>query len=531
MKNRESDGNLVRRVRAGEGAAFGGIVARYRGALMSVARTALSDAEDAADAVQDAFVLGYLHLHQLQDPERLGAWLRRVTINACRRLARTRRLAIPLDAVPDTGTDHRTAIDARVLVEQALACLSAETRLTVTLYYRREMSLEEIAAFQEVPMTTIKSRLRNARARLRKELEATLEEIVLEETVLQGSAPEDAGMTALVLRRIEAVGGIMSGTISPDGRLFVTGVILESADDTYNARITAWDVETGDPVWTHALTSWFRSVLFTPDGKHVVFSTGLPGHRDGRVGRMPFLDAKTGTVVREIATPKGATALALSPDGCHVAAGMQEEYEDYRSHGEKGVVRLYLLNTGEQAQVLEPHLNYVQALAFSPNGRILASSGIVRDSDPEARNIWLRGDVRVWDLATGAKLHRLERPGAYGVVHSISFSPDGNLLAAPKGPEGEVLLWNSGTGEIAQTLPGFGSQVSGVAFSPDGRLMAAGDGEGKARLFDTATGQLRQTLEGHAHPLRTMAFTPDGAGLITADAHGSVQFWQLRSRG
>jgi RNA polymerase sigma factor (sigma-70 family) len=164
-----SDAELVAQARSGDHAAFGWIVARYQRPLVSAARVTLgprSSRDDAEDAVQDALVLAYVHLRQFQDPARLGPWLRRVSTNACARLARTRRPSVPLDALAEAaapGGKMADDADERLLVEGALACLSEETRLTVTLFYRRELSLEEIAAFQEVPVTTIKSRLRNAR--------------------------------------------------------------------------------------------------------------------------------------------------------------------------------------------------------------------------------------------------------------------------------------------------------------------------------------------------------------------------------
>ncbi len=522
--NNDSDLRLVERLRAGECAAFGTIMARYQSTLLAVARAYLGNREDAADAVQDALVLAYLHLVQLQDPQRLGAWLRRVTLNVCRQRLRTRRPITTLDAVAETGMDHTQTTDTRLLIEQALACLSPETRLTVLLFYRREMSLEEIATFQEVPTTTIKSRLRNARARLRKEMET-----ILEETITQESKPGD--ITPRVLHRLEAAGTIFSGAISPDGAAFITGVALEVTPEKFDARIAAWEVTTGNPLWASDLTSWFRSVLFTPDGSQVVVATGLPGRRDGRDGRLLFLDAATGEAVREIPTASGALGMALSPDGRYAAAGFSEPYQDYRSHGDKGVVRVYDLATGEQTHVFEPHLNHVATVAFSPDGKTLASSGLLRDADPEAKDIWLRADVRLWDLATGANLYRLARPTAGGTIHNIAFSPDGALVAAPNGPEGEVLLWNAKTGALVRTLPGAGSHVFALAFSPDGQVLATGGGDTKVRLFDLASGQLRQTLEGHAHRLATLAFTPDGATLITADMEGCVQFWQLPNAG
>jgi WD40 repeat protein len=417
--------------------------------------------------------------------------------------------------------DERDAIDLRLLVEQALACLSRETRLTVTLYYQREMSLQEIAAFQEVPMTTIKSRLRNARARLRKELVTILTESMDREA-------ED--LTPFVLRRIGAAGEIGSVAISPGGMTLVTGVALEVNATRFDARLTAWEVASGNPLWATDLTSWFRDVQFTPDGTHVVVSTGLPGHRDGLAGRLLFLDAARGATVREIRTPRGAHCLALSVDGRFAAAGFSEAYEDYRSHGDKGVVRIYDLVTGEVVQLFEPHLNQVFAVAFSPDGKTLASSGLLREADPEAEEIWLGGDIRLWDLTTGAKLHQLRRPNARGARHNIVFSPDGELLAAPNGAEGEALLWDPRSGELARTLPGFKSDVFALAFSPTGRLLATGSKDAKVRLFEATNGQLHQTLESDHSGLAALIFTPDGSTLVSAHRDGTVQFWRLQPR-
>src|SRR5579863_8841413 len=118
MDDNASDQALVRRVRAGESVAYGKIVARYQPSLLSVAWATLGNAEDAADAVQDALVLAYLHLYQLKDPTRLGAWLRRITANACRRQMRARKPTVSLDAIAETGLSDTRAIDTRLLIEQ-----------------------------------------------------------------------------------------------------------------------------------------------------------------------------------------------------------------------------------------------------------------------------------------------------------------------------------------------------------------------------------------------------------------------------
>ena len=144
----ERDDCLVTRARAGESEAFGRIVARYHELLLCTARACLGRVEEAADAVQDTWVLAYLHLNQLQAPTRLGPWLRRVTLNVCRQRARSRRETLPLEALPDLGADPTRMTEERLFVEQALECLSPQTRLTVTLFYHQSLSVEEIARFR-----------------------------------------------------------------------------------------------------------------------------------------------------------------------------------------------------------------------------------------------------------------------------------------------------------------------------------------------------------------------------------------------
>ena len=145
MNNNDGDAHLVRRVWAGEKEAFERIVYRYQGVLQATARAYCDNADDAADAVQNAFLLAYLHLGQLQNPERLGPWLQRVTINACRQNRRRQKPTTPLDTAVELGREDMAAVDDRLLLEQALRCLSPQTRLTVSLYYRCELSLQEIA--------------------------------------------------------------------------------------------------------------------------------------------------------------------------------------------------------------------------------------------------------------------------------------------------------------------------------------------------------------------------------------------------
>jgi RNA polymerase sigma factor (sigma-70 family) len=170
-----TDAEIVARVRGGDTEAYTLLVNRYRGAAYGPAYHALGSVEDARDVAQEALVQAYLHLDQLREPAKFGAWLGQITRNQCRQWERRQRpQGRSGEPQPDAGEAEQGV--TQLAVEQALGRLSEASRLTLTLYYLDAYSMREIAEFLQVPVTTIKSRLRDARARLRKALGESVEE-------------------------------------------------------------------------------------------------------------------------------------------------------------------------------------------------------------------------------------------------------------------------------------------------------------------------------------------------------------------
>jgi len=179
------DGELIRRIGLGEVEAYGHLVRRYERFVFAVAFHNLGNVEDARDICQDVFVRAFTRIGQLRDSFRLGPWLRQIAVNECRAWLAKRPPTVPLQEHAAPGNPFRE-LESDLILQTYLRNLDEASRLTAILFYQHTYSLAEIGRFLDEPATTIKSRLRNVRAKLRKELEATLET-----SLSQESLPED----------------------------------------------------------------------------------------------------------------------------------------------------------------------------------------------------------------------------------------------------------------------------------------------------------------------------------------------------
>jgi WD40 repeat protein len=223
---------------------------------------------------------------------------------------------------------------------------------------------------------------------------------------------------------------------------------------------------------------------------------------------MPFL-ATTAAAQR---TPPVHTA-ALAPDGKALA-------ESFAFVESPGVIRFHDLPTGKVRFVCSGHTDAVNTIAFSPDGKMLASGDCV-------------GAIRLWDTATGKELATFNHEPRR--AWSLAFSPDGKTLASSS--PSRVLLWEVLTGKRRAVIETGGQEVNSVGqhagcwvvFSPDGRTLACAAEGGAVWLWDARTCKQRLVLHGHEGAVLCVAFAPGGRTVATAGLDQTVRLWDAET--
>jgi WD40 repeat protein len=195
-------------------------------------------------------------------------------------------------------------------------------------------------------------------------------------------------------------------------------------------------------------------------------------------------------------------AIAYRPDGKLIALGSYKE------------VRL-ADPSGKIVGSLPGHAEEVRAVAFSPDGVLLAAAGGL-----PAR----KGEVKIWDVDKRTVVRTIQ--GHTDCIYAVAFSPDGKTLATSSYDK-LIKLWNVASGEEIRTLKDHIDAVYDLAFTPDGKRLLSAAADRTVKVWDAATGERLYTLGEPLDGLNTIAIHPSGKMVAAGGLDKTIRIWSL----
>ncbi len=208
--------------------------------------------------------------------------------------------------------------------------------------------------------------------------------------------------------------------------------------------------------------------------------------------------------------------VAVSPDKSSVAASRGNQIHVYDAGSGKHVRTLVdaRLVSADKKPIKAAHLSLVESLAYSPDGKYLASGSYQ--------------EVKLWDAKTGEL--RTTIGGFVDRVVALAFSHDSKLLATGGGAatqDGELKILDVASGKVVREIKNnvHSDQVLGVAFSPDDKVLVSCGADKFVKTFEVATGKFEKAFEGHTHHVLGVGFSGDGKLIASGGADNVVKIW------
>jgi WD40 repeat protein len=231
----------------------------------------------------------------------------------------------------------------------------------------------------------------------------------------------------------------------------------------------------------------------------------------GADGNLIVWDLVDGKPPRIIDVGAAVRAVAVTPDGTTIAVG-----------GEGEAIPLLDVATGKFKSKLEGPAGWVLALAFTPDGKQIAAGGY-------GGRLWLcevATGKKVYEVEALPPVPANTPAPPVNVVSALAFSPDGKLIAVG-GSDGNVHVFQAADGKLLRSLAGHTGAITGVAFHPGNELLASTSKDRTVRLWNPANGQFLKALEGHTAWVQGVTFFARGTRLASAGADQTVRVWDI----
>ena len=537
---RTEDGHIIHKCLGGDTAAFGLLVDKYRASIYALAYTKLGNFHDAEDITQEVFLKAYQKLRTLKRWDKFLSWLYAITSNLCKDYSRSRLNRPDIEYVVDQkredlekhSMDSYHETEGYQSIRETLAVLPEIHRQVLTLHYLGGMSHREIAQFLGISPHAIAMRLNRARSKLKTEMLAMIKTKFDQQKlqpaftlniveIIQGTRIQSSPRIPAIPVGVATVSLLMllclTATFNP---IRVIGSLV-GAPLASETKVT----KVGE-IPTEVVVLSETAILSSSDNKKDL--SGSRQQTDGIQAANSHTEVKI-TAQNEPFTRLGngtVHTITYSPDGSLIAVVGNSTW-------------LYDANTLAEVGMIE---RSARTIAFSPDGQTLASGGW---ADPDRT-------VHLWDVSTQERVGGLELPGLKGVT-AVALTPDGNTLAVGYG-DGDIALWDMKTQrQIAQQTV-VRRILTGIpwtlTFSPDGQLLAAGGHEAPAislweghqafiiSLWDVPTLELVGSFEEQSrdtwpqnHAVSSIAFSSDGAILASGSHYDyTVRLWDVRTQ-
>ncbi|KAK6343713.1 hypothetical protein TWF730_011302 [Orbilia blumenaviensis] len=252
------------------------------------------------------------------------------------------------------------------------------------------------------------------------------------------------------------------------------------------------------------LQLYSSAIIFSPERS--IIRTKFWNHIPQEIHGLPKVVQSWGTELLVVEGDSDSVRMvAFSPDGKLLASGWDD-----------CTIGLWDTVTGESLKWLQ-HRWSVATLAFSPDGKQLASGSVDKT-------------IRLWDVVTGKELKQLVECHC-GPILTVDFSSDGTQLASGSS-DGIIRLWDTGTWKQLKhiVVPSKFKLILKVVFSPDGKRLISRSNDKKVRLWDVVTGRRLKSLKKNGKGSWVVGFSSDGKELLLGSDNGMLRYWDLEEK-